>query len=80
MKKERVILAPIIGIIFKNSSTKLFGLQWQGVPFKDVLGEYWVWFPGWTTLGQCACLYIRVGLVAHHWWVGNQCESQKNNI
>jgi len=27
-------------------STKLFGLQWQGVPFKDVSGEYQVRISG----------------------------------
>jgi hypothetical protein len=24
---------------------KLFGLQWQGTPSKDVPGEYWIRFP-----------------------------------
>jgi len=33
--------------------------------------------PGETTFGQCACLYARAGLVIHHKWVENQCESQK---
>ena len=33
--------------------------------------------PRGTTLGQCACLYARAGLVVHLWWVGNRCESKK---
>jgi len=37
--------------------TKLFGLQWQGAPFKDVSREYRVRFPGGTTFGQCVCIY-----------------------
>ena len=57
----------------------MFGLQWQGAPSKDVLGKYRVWIPGGTTLDQCACLYARVRLVAHHWWVGNRCESKKKS-
>jgi len=62
----------------KITRTRAFiGLQWQGIPFKDVPGEYGVRFSGETTFGQCACLYAWVGLVVHHWWIGNQCESQK---
>jgi len=30
-----------------------------------------------TTLGQCACLYAWAKLVAHLWWVENQCEKKK---
>jgi len=41
----------------KGNPTKLLGLQWQGAPSKDILGEYRVRFPGGTTLGQYACLY-----------------------
>jgi len=40
-------------------------------------GEYMVRFPGGTTLSQCACLYAWAGLVVHHWWVKNRCESNK---
>jgi len=58
-------------------TNKLFGLQWQGAPSKDVSGEYWVRILRGTTLNQCACFYARTGLVAHHWWVRNRCESQK---
>jgi len=59
------------------SLTKLLGLQWQGAPSKDVPAEYRVRFPGGATLGQWAYLYVRAGLVAHHWWAGNRCECQK---
>jgi len=55
----------------------LLGLQIQGAPSKDVLGEYRIQFSKETTLGQCICLYARAELVAHLWWVGNWCESQK---
>jgi len=48
--------------------------------FKDVFREYQVRFPGETTLDQCACLYVRAGLVAHLWSVGNRSESQKKKI
>ncbi|KAK2420084.1 cytochrome P450 93A3 [Trifolium repens] len=66
---------------FKNGfmRTKLLGLQWQGAPSKDVPGEYRVRFPGGTTLGQCACLYARAGLVAHLWWVGTGAKAKKKN-
>jgi hypothetical protein len=58
--------------------TKLLGLQWQGVHSKDVSGEYRVRFPGEITLGQCACLYARTGLVAHLWLVGTGAKAKKN--
>jgi len=57
--------------------TKLLGLQWQAAPSKDVPEEYRVRFIGETTLVQCACPYAWAGLVVHHWWVGNRCESKK---
>jgi hypothetical protein len=47
--------------------TELFGLQWQGVPSKDVPGEYPVRFLGGTTIGQCACFHRWAGLDAHLW-------------
>jgi len=59
--------------------TKLFELQWQGAPFKDVPRKYRVWIPEGTTYGQCACFYARAGLVVHHWWVRNQCERKKKS-
>jgi hypothetical protein len=57
--------------------TKLLGLRWQGAPYKDVFGEYRVRFPGGTTLGKCACLYARAGLVAHLSWVGTGAKAKK---
>ncbi|GAU27143.1 hypothetical protein TSUD_104520 [Trifolium subterraneum] len=48
--------------------------EWQGAPSKDVSGEYRVRFPGGTTLGQCACLYARAGLVVH------LCCTQENSL
>jgi len=56
---------------------KLFGLPWQGTSSKDVLQKYQMWFSRKTTFDQCACLYARVGLFVHHWWVRNRYESKK---
>jgi len=70
-----------IFISYHNISNRLLGLdpvvKRQGAPSKDVPGEYWVRIPGETTFGQCACLYAQAGFIAHHWWVGNRCESKK---
>jgi len=60
-----------------KKKTKLFGLQWQEAHSKDVSGEYRVWFPRGTMLGQCACLYTWAELIVHYWWVRNRCESKK---
>jgi len=66
-----------VSIKYRKETTRLLGFQWQGAPSKNVPGEYQVRFPGKTTLGQCACLYARAGLVDHLRGVGNRCESQK---
>jgi hypothetical protein len=56
-------------------------MEWNGIrwniskTYRGIPGS----IPRGTTFGQCACLYARTELVAHIWWIENQCE-KKNEI
>jgi len=58
----------------------LFGFPWQKAPFNDVSEKYRVRFPEGTTLGQCANIYARAGLVAHHWWSETGAKEKKVSL
>jgi hypothetical protein len=71
----------VLKLILSSTNKKKIYVQiindTQFTPSNDVSGEYQVRFPGGTTLGQCACLYARAGLIAHLWWVGTGVKAKK---
>lgn len=66
-KEKKINILPIINLIRMNyhilPCTKISiynQVVWDSVArssFQERTGEYWVRFPGETTIGQCACLY-----------------------